>query len=74
MYTDQIAKMPTQYGGDQLSGSAGLAQQPTMRQRLESQKARLTEQIKAIDDALTALDSTPDFENVMNAVAKAQIY
>ena len=43
---------------------------PTLRERLLTQKADLTQRLANVDNALTALDSNPNFEQVLDVIGK----
>lgn len=43
---------------------------PTLRERLISQKADLTQRLANVDNAIQALDSNPNFEQVLDVIGK----
>jgi hypothetical protein len=61
-----MEKAASQYAG----GIAGQPYNPTLRERLISQKAELTARLSNIDAAITALDANPNFESVLDVVGK----
>lgn len=49
----------------------GRPHQPNLTEKLEGQRAELSERLERIDAAIAALKSLPEFEAVLNAVSKA---
>lgn len=53
------------------TGLAGAARyQPTLRERLVAQKADLTQRLADLDNAISALDANPNFEQVLDVIGK----
>ena len=53
--------------------SLGNLRTPTARSVLQARKDELLKQIKAIDDAITALDENPGVEKVLNILRKVGV-
>ena len=49
---------------------AGSPYNPTLRERLIAQKADLTQRLANVDAAISALDSNPNFEQVLDVIGK----
>jgi hypothetical protein len=70
--SDLLARIQNRELADDQCGIAGTARlySPTLRERLIAQKADLTQRLADVDNALTALDSNPNFESVLDVIGK----
>ena len=67
---------PSPYYGNEIAKagmSLGNLRTPTARSVLQARKDELLKQIKAIDDAITALDENPGVEKVLNILRKVGV-
>ena len=68
-----IDNMAMQQKASEACGTlAGSPYQPTLRERLTAQQARLSKQIEDVEAAIAALDKNPNFEEVLDVIGKAQ--
>ena len=66
----KMAMMKQQMDVAECAGTTLRPYNPTLRERLLTQKADLTQRLADLDAAITALDNNPNFEEVVNLIGK----
>ena len=54
----------------EVTGGIGMAQQQTLTERLEGQKASLEARLREIDAVLYQLESNPEMQNILDSLAR----